>query len=228
MADPVAAFVANTKEVKQLVALHEDKTGSDRGRRYGVEILNKSGVVLLTACWEAFVEDCASAAFEFVLQKTPDPSKLPKVVRNRVGQSIKNDKNDTKAWELAGTGWQTVLREYRRNLLHTYVSFFNTPKAGNVDDLFEALLGLPRVSDNWSWKRLSSQKARDRLAGYVELRGSIAHRVKASQAVHKKTVNDYTTFITRLAVRTANVTRLHVHSLVKAYPWEKYLWGKFQ
>jgi hypothetical protein len=228
MADPVATFVENTEEVKQLVAFHEEKTGSERGRRYGVEILNKSGIVLLTACWEAFVEDCASVALEFVLQKTPDPATLPKVVRTRIGQSIKNDKNDVKAWELAGTGWQNVVRDYKNKLLHTYVSFFNTPKAGNVDDLLDALLGLPRVSDNWAWQRLSPEGARDRLAKYIELRGSIAHRVKASQAVHKKTVNDYADFITRLAVRTANVTRVHVQSLVKADPWGKYTWGTFE
>jgi RiboL-PSP-HEPN len=226
--DPVATFVENTDEVKQLVALHKEKTGSDRGRRFGVEILNKSGIVLLTACWEAFVEDCASVALEFVLQNTPDPTMLPKVVRTRIGQSIKDDNNVIKAWELASSGWQNVLRNYKQQLLHTYVSFFNTPKAGNVDDLFAALLGLDRVSNNWSWQRLTSQGARDRLANYIELRGSIAHRVRASQAVHKKAVNDYADFITGLAVRTANVTRTHVHSLVKAYPWDKYTWGTFE
>lgn len=222
MADPVAAFIESTKEVTQLIALHEKMTGSERGRRYGVEILNKSGIVLLTACWEAFVEDCASAAFEFVLRKTPDPANLPKVVRKHVAQLIKADKNELKAWELAGTGWQNVLRDYKKGLLHTYVSFFNTPKAGNVDNLFESLLGLTRVSDNWFWQKLTVQAAKDRLAKYVELRGSIAHRLKASEALHKKTVNDYTDFINRLAVRTANVTRDHVHSLVRAYPWREY------
>ncbi len=228
MADPIATFVENINEVNRLVMLHEEKTGNDAGRRYGVEILNKSGVVLLTACWEAFVEDCASAAFEFVLRKTPNPGTLPKSIRQKVAQLIKADKNDIKAWELAGNGWRNVLRDYKEKLLHTYVSFFNTPKAGNVDNLFEALLGLTRVSDKWSWQKVTVQGARDRLARYVELRGSIAHRVKASQSVHKKMVNDYSDFITRLAVRTANVTRAHVHFLVKAYPWKAYTRGSFE
>jgi hypothetical protein len=110
----------------------------------------------------------------------------------------------------------------------TYVSFFNTPKAGNVDNLFEAMLGLPAISDNWTWINMSAEKAKDRLAKYIELRGAIAHRVKSSETVYKKTVIDYRVFITRLAVRTANVTRAHIRNLAGREPWGKYVYGKFE
>ena len=62
----------------------------------------------------------------------------------------------------------------------------------------------------------------------IELRGAIAHRVKSSQKVHKVTVTDYSDFATRLAVRTANVTRKHVHTLVGEYPWSEYTYGSFE
>src|SRR5438045_2500889 len=106
MPDPIAALLENTEEVKQLVELHEEKTGTKPGRRFGVEILNKSAVVLLTACWEAFVEDTASGGFEFVLQETADPSGLAKGIKQRVAKLLKDDKHELRIWELAEKGWR--------------------------------------------------------------------------------------------------------------------------
>lgn len=152
MADPITLFMENMEEVHTLVKFHEDITGTHPGRRAGVEVLNKSGVVLLTACWEAFIEDCASTAFDFVLDKGTDPAKLPKGVRKRVAQWVKDDKNELAVWTLAGDGWKEALRTYKDKMLHTHLSPFNTPKAGNVDALLGALLDLPNVSAHWHWQ----------------------------------------------------------------------------
>jgi len=228
MADPIATFVENTGEVRGLVELHEEKTGKKSGRRYGVAVLNKSGIVLLTACWEAFVEDTASTAFEFLIANSSDPHKLPPNVRRRIATWVRDDKNELRPWDLSGDGWRGVLSDYKQQMLHSHVSFFNTPKAGNVDSLFDALLALPSMSSNWTWNKMPISKAKERLAQYIELRGSIAHRVKSSRPVHKQMVKDYSDFITRLAVRTANVARAHVHSLVGASPWAQYKFRNFQ
>jgi hypothetical protein len=50
MPHPVTTFLENTGEVQQIVELHEEKTCTRRGRRFGLEVLNKSAIVLLTAC----------------------------------------------------------------------------------------------------------------------------------------------------------------------------------
>lgn len=228
MSDPIKLFVENTTEVRTLVKFHEEITGTGPGRRAGVEVLNKSGIVLLAACWEAFVEDCASTAFEFVLDEVKDPGKLPKVVRQRVARFLKEDKNELAVWNLAKDGWKDALRTFKQRMLHTHVSFFNTPKAGNVDALFDTLLGLPNLSKCWHWQGMSVTSAKRRLADYIELRGAIAHRVKTSNSVHKSKVTNFAEFITRLAVRTANVVRRHVRSLVGKYPWNGYKYGEFQ
>jgi len=227
MPDPIAALLENTQEVARLLELHEETTGTKPGRRFGVEILNKSAVVLLTACWEAFVEDAASDAFEFILQETTDPSKLPNGVKQRVARLLKEDKHELKVWELAEKGWQNVLHAYQQQMVSAHLGFFHTPKAGNVDQLFEALLDLPNISANWSWKGMSKQRGKQRLTEYIDLRGSIAHRVKAIQAVHKVDVTDYSSFIQHLSVRTANVVRDHLHSLVGKHPWPGYKIGSF-
>ncbi|HJX82933.1 MAG TPA: HEPN domain-containing protein [Candidatus Angelobacter sp.] len=228
MSDPMELFVENTKEVTGLMEIHEQQTGTSPGRRaQNVEILNKSAIVLLTACWEAFIEDAASTGFEFILTESTDISKLPKEILKRVAKLIKEDKNDIKMWDLALSGWKQVLRSYKQQMLHSHISFFHTPKAGNVDGLFQALLDLPDLSSNWAWQKMTSDGAKKRLEEYIQLRGSIAHRVKTSNRVYKQGVSEYAEFINRLACRTANVVRIHVHSLVNKYPWEKYTYGKF-
>jgi hypothetical protein len=87
--------------------------------------LNKSAIVLLTACWEAFIEDAASAAFEFLLNESSDATKLPKEILKRVAKFVKEDKNELKVWDLAQSGWKQVLHDYKRQMLRSHISFFN-------------------------------------------------------------------------------------------------------
>jgi hypothetical protein len=53
---------ANLKEIERLLALHTMVGGKTKGRRYGLEVLNKSAIVLITAYWEAYCEDIAAEA----------------------------------------------------------------------------------------------------------------------------------------------------------------------
>jgi hypothetical protein len=57
--DFVRAFNDNVAETERLIDIHSALTGKERGYRHNVEVLNKSGIVLLVACWEAFIEDLA-------------------------------------------------------------------------------------------------------------------------------------------------------------------------
>lgn len=174
------------------------------------------------------MEDTVSVAFEFMLRETADPTKLSKGILQRVAKLLKDDKNDLKVWELADNGWRNTLINYKQQMLHAHIGFFNTPKAGNVDTLFKAALDLPDLSKEWFWQNMSPENAKDRLCEFIDLRGSIAHRVNASRAVHKKDVRDYRRLLKRLSVRTANVTRKHIHSLVAKYPWTSYRMGNFR
>ena len=54
------AFDANVADVDRLLALHSTAGGAGQGRRYGLEVLNKSAIVLVTAYWEAYCEDIAA------------------------------------------------------------------------------------------------------------------------------------------------------------------------
>lgn len=219
MADSIQRLADNLEDVTSLLDIHEQKTGGAPGRRFGVEALNKSGIVLAVACWEAYVEDCATEAFEFVLALASEPSKLPESVRKLVAKAIKSDQNELSPWKMAGTGWQQLLADHRDATVKKYVSPLNTPKFGNVDGLFLDLLGLADVSAAWSWHRMPVKTARERLASIITMRGAIAHRVSPDHAVHKKDVEDAVAFIQTIANLTSNRVRLHVHGLTGSYLW---------
>jgi hypothetical protein len=62
------------QDVDQLMAAHEAVGGTDRGRRFDVEGLNRAGVLMLSAHFEGYVEDLmaeALAAIDSQLQVEP-------------------------------------------------------------------------------------------------------------------------------------------------------------
>jgi hypothetical protein len=59
-----ATFEANRQDVDRLMQLHTTEGGDEPGRRVGLEVLNKSAIVLLCAIWEAYVEDLATEVID--------------------------------------------------------------------------------------------------------------------------------------------------------------------
>lgn len=215
----------NMEEVNRLMQIHTTLTGTGRGRRYAVEILNKSAIVLITACWEALAEDLASEGFDFILNKAKSPDAFPKKVRAFASRKLKSDNDELKVWNLAGDGWKDVLSAHRDSTLEKIVGSLNTPRAENIDRMFLEVLGIPKVSSSWTWGKLSSEQAREKLSDFVTLRGAIAHRVTTAGAVTKATVLSYRDFAYRLGVKTSNRVNTHIHDLVGERPWARWRFG---
>jgi hypothetical protein len=127
---------SNIKEVRRLVEIHATMTGSQRGRRYNVAILNKSGIVLAVACWEAFIEDLASEAFTWLLDRATSPTVFPNRVLTLASKELRNSPDARRVWELAEGGWRAVLAGHKDELLRLSVGRLNTPRPKQVDDLF--------------------------------------------------------------------------------------------
>lgn len=216
----------NMDDADRLLKIHEDVTGDARGRRYGVEVLNKSAVVLITACWEAFVEDLADEAYGFLLANATSATDIPARVRSLASKPLRESVDMTQVWQLAGDGWKTVLQTHKTALLDRYTGTFNTPKPDNVDALFEGLINLKSLSSQWYWRGMSSDRARASLIAYVEDRGAIAHRTRTSSSITKAYVRGYRDFAFRLAVRTTNTVCTHLQSLVNGNPWPEYNFKK--
>lgn len=45
-------FDQNPQDIEQLRKIHEEKAGQRPGRNYEVDVINRAGMIFITACWE--------------------------------------------------------------------------------------------------------------------------------------------------------------------------------
>lgn len=203
-------FTENSKDVERLLKIHTDVAGDAPGRKWGVEVLNKSAVILVCAVWEAYVEDVLHEALDHVSAKLTDPSKLPLELRKLIAKQVRDDKNDLAPWNLAGAGWQGQLAKNLESLKARFTGGWNTPKSNPVKELFENALGLADVTASWKRTTLTVAKARKKLDDYVKLRGDIAHRSKAASSVTKDQASEFLEHVQRLVEFTDSAVSAHV------------------
>lgn len=213
------AFKENANDIERLIELHTDTGGMAKGRRFGLEVLNKSAIVLLTSFWEAYCEDIAAEALEHIVIHAPSAEKLPEELRKLIARELKQDPHELAVWRVADGGWRAVLKARLELMQMSRNRKLNSPKSGNIDQLFQTALGIPCVSDKWRWKRIPPDKARIKLDYYVELRGAIAHRGSASSSVTKHDVTDYFWFLKRLVARTGGTVRAQVWEITQTHLW---------
>lgn len=211
----IAQLQANLQEVELLVAAHHLLGGPGPGRKRNVEVLSKSAIVLVVACWEAYVEDLASPALKFQIENAKDHTKISKQVLDRVGTKY----SGVNAWALAGDGWRKALQANLSEVLAKTTGALNTPKSVQVDELFLKTLGVPKMSNNWTWRGRTITRAVAALDSLVTLRGSIAHRVQHSGSVRKRHVTDAIQLISMLSAKSSNTVRTHVHRQIGKDPW---------
>ncbi|WP_157408227.1 HEPN domain-containing protein [Actinoplanes sp. N902-109] len=196
------AFDSNCKDVEKLLDVHAQLTGIARGRRHDVEVLNKSAIVLITSFWEAYCEDIAAEALDHLVKNCPSSDSLPADLKKVVAKELEIEKHDLAVWRLSGDGWRTVISDRLDQMQEERNKRLNTPKSGQIDDLFQKALGIAQISSSWRWKGMSAAHARLKLDKYVSLRGAIAHRGSASASVKKADVTDYYQHIKDLVGKT--------------------------
>jgi RiboL-PSP-HEPN len=201
-------FTISSEEIAQLRTIHEKLSGTERGRR-DLEVLNKSGIVLLCAIWEAFCEDLADEALHHLLTHLKGHARLPEGLQKRIAKELKEDKNELSPWNLAGNGWKAHLRHRLITLRQQRDREWSNPDAAKVDKFFEDVVGIPKLTDAWHWKpAISAPVARRKLDQIVALRGDIAHRGKTLRYVEKDRVTRALTHVTKLVgVTDAHVSR---------------------
>lgn len=213
------AFDRNVKDVERLLEIHADVGGDAQGRRFGLEVLNKSAIVLITAVWEAYCEDVAAEALEHLVANVSSGAVLPKELKKKIATDITADKNELAMWDLADAGWKTRARARLASQTEERNRRLNTPKSDQIDELFDATIGLPSVSGAWRWKGMSVSQARAKLDKFVTLRGAIAHRGTAAFSVKKVQVTAYLKHVTRLVAETGGRVNAHVKSATGKPLW---------
>lgn len=212
----------NLDEVKRLVEIHEQIGGGGPGRKHAVQVLNKSAIVLLAACWEACVEDLISEALKFIIDKAKSHEAMPKSVL----ESVASKHQGPKAWDLAGHGWKKALRDNLKEVLGRTTGNLNTPRAEQVDALAYKVLGLHKLSGSWRWAGAATSRNIKRLDEWITLRGSIAHRVATSKKVQKNAVSNGWDLVCRLVTKSNNRIGRHVYELVNRQPWAEESYGE--
>ncbi len=190
------AFRENAADVTKLLALHEGEGGTKPGRRFGLEVLNKSAVVLITSYWEAYCEDIVSEGLTRLVNKAPSAAKLPTELKKLIAKELKADTHELRIWDLSDNGWRDVLRRRLTELQEKRNRRLNTPKAENIIRLFNDGVGITDISASWGWTpTMRPERARAKLDKYVELRNQIAHRGGTAGSVKKQQVTDYFEFV---------------------------------
>ncbi|MCK4486250.1 MAG: hypothetical protein KAU38_05725 [Desulfobacterales bacterium] len=214
------AFDANTKDIERLLELHTKEGGVQKGRRYGLEVLNKSAIVLITAYWEAYCEDIAAEGLEHIVKHSKSAEALPKELKKEIAKVINSNKNELELWKIADDGWKTYLKDRLSELQAHRNRKLNAPKSYNIDELFRSTVGISKISSEWRWaKKMTAKRAREKLDKYVTLRGEIAHRGKYSESVKKADIDDYFAFIKQLASKTGGAVNRHVKSITGRPLW---------
>tara|TARA_R110002167_G_scaffold120156_1_gene297786 strand:- start:1290 stop:1997 length:708 start_codon:yes stop_codon:yes gene_type:complete len=219
-------FRENVQEVARLLEIHSEVSGSNRGRRHNLEVLNKSAIVLLVATWESYVEELAINSFDFLIKNSAKPEDIPRRVRVLSSKNLKNSKNELDVWALADSGWVEVLKQHQESTIKKYVKTLNTPRTSNIDEIFESLLDLKNLSDNWYWKGMSKVNSHQKLEQLITLRGEIAHTVKASNSVTKSNILEYKEFLSRLATISHNKCNRHLLDICGKQAWRTYKHGQ--
>jgi hypothetical protein len=198
--------------------IHTDVGGDAPGKRYGLEVLNKSAIVLISAVWEAYCEDIALEAAKHLAKHLHSASALPLAVQKRVASELKMEKHELAILRLSGNGWRQVV-EQRAQALTAGSGGLNTPKTQQINDLFEKAIGLNDVSAAWKWKKMTAANAGKKLDSFVTLRGAIAHRGVGSKAVKKADVLGFFNHVTRLVAKTGGQVNKHVKAATGRSLW---------
>lgn len=150
-----------------------------------LQVLNKSAVVFITACWESYTEDLCDESFKFLMES--------------------GKYSGFKKWS------EAVLTENKSHLINS----LNTPNSSQIDNLFSKVIGLKDLNSNWKAVGLTSEQAVSKLNNYIKMRGAIAHRTAHIKKITRKVAEDYLNFIEILVNTTERAVQDYVKTLTK-------------
>lgn len=199
MTDSIArdTFNENAADVERLLTIHKELAGGTPGRKVGVSVLNKAAIVMIVTAWETYCKDAAMQSLKRMLHHAEHPDSLEKKVKVAVAEELRERKNLMLVWDLAGDGW----RELATSLLQRHTEI-GSPDAERVSKMMKNMIGLDSLTKTWYWPGMSVERAENKLADLIMLRGDIVHKGSAEDPVHKINVTDYLGHVQRLVEKT--------------------------
>ncbi|MGN6243644.1 MAG: HEPN domain-containing protein [Motilibacteraceae bacterium] len=209
-------FLDASDDVRSYFALWQMLRGQ-RAARDHLVVASRGVFVLVAAMWEAFCEDLAHESARLLVEGAGGWRDLPPSLARTISRELREDRDELSAWRLAGDAWRDVaLTRIERIAMSTV---WNTPKAGNVDSLFEKALGLKGVSDGWHTSRAGDQGPKVALNEAIALRGGIAHGEKNQAAIGKAQVSAFYQLTADLAECTEESVGTFIAERTGRDPW---------
>ncbi|WP_439475328.1 HEPN domain-containing protein [Algoriphagus formosus] len=204
-------FQINLRDVDRLVDTHTSISGSSRGKK-GLGHLTRSGIVMLSAAFEVFIEELTIECIELYINRFPSIRDFPKQCKHRMADLIKSHQNELEMFNLSGDGWKDMLRNHVRTDCQT----LNTPKYNNIDVLINRYLGIKEFSKSWMHSRVE-------LNELVSIRGEIAHNGSKAKYVKIKFLKESRVFIRNLCQEIDEKVCDHITSITpgSSQPWRK-------
>ncbi|WP_171122070.1 MULTISPECIES: HEPN domain-containing protein [unclassified Ruegeria] len=196
-------------DVTNLLAAHRTLNPTGRGRR-SLGYITRSGVLMLCAAWEVYIEEIIKEGVEHLTNELDTPHTLPNRVKGKLAQAAKKDQHEFGVLNLSGDGWELVLKTHSAELCER----LNTPKFGQVTELLHDWLGVDSEALENSWRH-----DRAHLNEFVTLRGEIAHRGADAQYVRVSTLRAYKEAIDQFVVDTDRFLCGHLQNISGVRPW---------
>jgi len=158
------SFDANLKDIERLLELHTMVGGTTKGRRYGLEVLNKAAIALITAYWEGYCEDVAAEALAHIVKHAKSSDVLPNELKKQLAKELKDAPHELEVWKIADRRWKKYLGDRLERLKEKRNWDFNTPKTEQINKLFLQAVGIKQISSCWRWpKKMTVNRAAHKL-----------------------------------------------------------------
>lgn len=209
--DAYQNFRENLKDVKRLIESHSELNHEGGGKR-GLGHITRSGVVMLCAAWEVYIEEAVMECVDYFGQYVDHPSELPKTIQKNLSRKVKNAKNELKLLELAGDGWVSTYNNYAKKS----TSNLHSPKCTKINRRFNRYLGIEDISSFWS-------EEGENVDNFVSDRGEVAHNGRRAKYIQIGTLKNHLSLIRRTTAETDNALADYMkqNNPANRQPWYK-------
>lgn len=197
------------KDVNALIKVHSQLSSKNPGKK-GLGHITRSGIVMLCASWESYLEDLLLESLDYLIGSISSPKQLPKLVQKALAQYLKEHKHELKSLDMAGDGWEECLKDYAK----AAVKNFNTPNLRNIDSLFKKFLGTDKFSSNWGYADINQ---------FVSTRGDIAHKGSKAKYVTIKILCMHRDRISETVIEVDNYVSIYLKETTpsNSMPWKR-------
>ena len=192
---PSSAFLSfrdNCIDVERLIEAHAELNDGSPGKK-GLGHITRSGVVMLCAAWELYIESLLVESTKFLVAACASPDNLPLPVQKSLAKHVRDSKHELKPLMLAGDGWKKV------HITHAELvcAGVNTPKAGPIGEIYSEFIGFDDLPSKWPCGPAEVNK-------FVGVRGDIAHTGRSASYVKIWELENYLHIIDEAAVSSDN------------------------